>query len=133
MMEPGEKSSLGLDTDLACVLCYVAGPLSGGLMLLLEKRDVLIRFHAVQSCLLFAPSFVLIPIFFLIPLPNSAVFRFIYYMVGGVLILATIALYFWIVPAAWRLERKRLPIVGKMADRYVPDDGRSESYKITGE
>jgi len=132
-MEPREKSSLGIDADLACVLCYIAGPFSGALMLLLERRDVLIRFHAVQSCLLFAPSAVLIPLFFLIPLPDSSVFRFVYYMFGGLLAIGSIALLFWIVPAAWRLERKRLPIVGKMADRWIPDDGRSESYKITGE
>ena len=130
-MEKGDRTSLGIDADLACVLCYIAGPLSGGLMLLVEKRDVLIRFHAVQSCLLLAPSFLFIPIYFLIPTPASPVFRFIYYMIGGVLILATLALYAWILPAAWRLERKRLPIVGRIADRYVPDDGRSESYKIS--
>ena len=132
-MEPTEKSSLGIDLDLACLLCYVAGPLSGGLMLLFEKRDVLVRFHAAQSCLLFAPSFILIPIFFLIPDPTSTIFRFLYYMTGGVLVIATLFLYAWILPAAWRLERKRLPIVGKLADRWIPDDGRSESYKITGE
>ena len=132
-MEPAEKSSLGIDLDLACLLSYVAGPLSGGLMLLLEKRDVLVRFHAAQSCLLFAPSFILIPIFFLIPDPTSTIFRFLYYMTGGVLVIATLFLYVWILPAAWRLERKRLPIVGKLADRWIPDDGRSESYKITGE
>jgi uncharacterized membrane protein len=132
-MPSGERTSLGIDPDLACLLCYVGGPITGGLMLLLEKKDLLVRFHAVQSCLLFAPSFVLIPVFFLIPLPASAVFRFLYYMIGGGLVLATLALFAWIVPAAWRLERKRLPIVGKIADRHVPDDGRSESYKITGE
>lgn len=132
-MEPREKSSLGIDVDLACLLCYIGGPLTGGLMLLLEKRDLLIRFHAVQSCLAFAPSLVLIPIFFLIPHPDFVDFRFLYYMTGGGLIVATVALFMWIVPAAWRMERKRLPIVGRLADRYVPDDGRAESYKISGE
>lgn len=132
-MAPREKSSLGIDADLACVLCYLGGPLTGGLMLLLEKRDVLIRFHAIQSSLLFAPSFLLIPLFFLVPVPASAVFRFIYYGIGALLAMGSIALLVWIVPAAWRLERKRLPIVGRVADRYVPDDGRSESYKIAGE
>src|SRR5262245_31128453 len=132
-MAPRERTSLGIDADLACVLCYVGGPITGGLMLLLEKRDLLVRFHALQSCLLLAPSFVLIPIYFLLPMPASAVFRFMYYMIGGVLVLGTIALFAWIAPAAWRLERKRLPIVGKIVDRHVPDDGRSESYKITGE
>ncbi len=131
-MEPREKSSLGIDADLACVLCYLAGPLSGGIMLLLEKRDVLIRFHAVQSCLLFAPSFVLIPLFFMVPLPSSALFRFIYFMIWALLAIGSISLLVWILPAAWRLERKRLPIVGKMADRWIPDDGRSEAYNLTG-
>jgi uncharacterized membrane protein len=131
-MEPEEKSSLGIDVDLACVLCYVAGPLSGGLMLLLEKRDLLIRFHAVQSCLLFAPSAVLVPLYFLLPVPDSAVFRFLYYMIGGSLVIATIVLFIWIVPAAWRMERRRLPIVGRMADGWIPDDGRAEAYNITG-
>src|SRR5262245_23914473 len=126
-MEPGEKSSLGLDTDLACVLCYIAGPLSGGLMLLLEKRDLLIRFHAAQSCLLLGPSFLLIPLYFLAGSPSTPGGRFVYYTIGGGLVVATIALFLWIVPAAWRLERKRLPVAGKLADRWIPDDGRAEA------
>ncbi len=132
-MEPREKSSLGIDVDLACVVCYIGGPLTGGLMLLLERRDLLIRFHAAQSCLLFAPSFVLLPLLFMFPAPASPALRFLYYMFAAALGIATIALFAWIVPAAWRLERKRLPIVGKLADRWIPDDGRAESYKITGE
>ena len=132
-MEPREKSSLGIDVDLACLLCYLGGPLSGALILLLEKRDVLIRFHALQSCLLFTPSFVLLPLFFLIPVPDSLPFRFLYYATGGGLVIATVAMFAWIAPAAWRMERKRLPIVGKLADKYIPDDGRAESYKISGE
>jgi len=131
-MEPREKTSLGIDADLACLLCYLGGPLSGGLMLLLEKRDVLVRFHAVQSCLLFTPSFVLIPLFFLVSLPASSAFRFLYYTIGALLAFGSIALLLWIGPAAWRLERKRLPIVGRMADRWIPDDGRAEAYNLTG-
>ena len=132
-MDRPEKSSLGIDLDLTCVLCYLGGPISGALMLLLEKRDVLVRFHAVQSCFLFAPSFLFLPVYFMVPTPASAAFRFIYYTIGGVLVIATLFLYAWIIPPAWRLERKRLPIVGKLADRWIPDDGRSESYKISGE
>jgi uncharacterized membrane protein len=132
-MEPRERSSLGIDVDLACVVCYLGGPLTGGFMLLVEKKDVLIRFHAVQSCLLFGPSFLLIPLYFIMPLPASDAFRFMYYVVGALLAIGTISLLFWIVPPAWRMERKRLPVVGAWADRWIPDDGRSEAYKISGE
>ena len=133
VMDTAEKSSLGIDVDLACLLCYVAGPVSGGLMLLLEKRDLLIRFHAMQSVFLFLPSFIVIPLFFLIPVPESPIFQFIYYAIGGGAVIATIALFAWIAPAAWRLERKRLPLAGRWADKYIPDDGRSEAYNMTGE
>lgn len=132
-MEPRERSSLGLDVDLACLLCYVAGPVSGAVFLLLEKRDLLIRFHALQSAFLFLPSSILVPLLFMVPVPESASFQFLYYMGGGIVVIGTIALFAWIAPAAWRMERKRLPLVGRWADKYIPDDGRAESYKITGE
>lgn len=132
-MAEAEKSSLGIDADLACVLCYAAGPFSGALMLLLERRDVLIRFHAAQSCLLFLPSAILIPLFFLVRVPASPVILFLYYMIGGFLGIATLALLVWIIPAAWRMERKRAFFVGRWVDRWIPDDKRSDSYKISGE
>jgi len=133
VMAEVEKSSLGIDTDLACVLCYAAGPFSGGLMLLFERRDLLIRFHAAQSCLLFLPSTILIPLFFLVPVPGSPVFLFFYYALGAFLGIGTVALLVWMIPAAYRMERKRASFVGRWVDRWIPDDKRAESYKITGE
>jgi uncharacterized membrane protein len=132
LMETEEKTSMGLDVDVACIGCYLGGPFTGALMLWLEKRDLLVRFHAAQSCLLFGPPFVLIPAYFLLPSPTSPGARFIYYVFGGLLILGTIATFFLILPAAWRLERKRLPIIGRIADRWIPDDGRAEAYDLTG-
>jgi len=46
------KSSTGLDENVAALLSYVFGWLSGLIFLLLEKESRLIRFHAMQSILL---------------------------------------------------------------------------------
>src|SRR5260370_36014888 len=46
------KSSTGLDENVAALLSYIFGWLSGLIFLLLEKESRLVRFHAMQSILL---------------------------------------------------------------------------------
>ncbi len=128
-MDQIEKTSFGLDVDLACVLCYALGPVTGLAIWKLEKRDHLVHFHALQSTLLLAPLFVFFPIFFLIPVGGSAAAKFVLYTLGGFIGIGTIALLAWIVPCAWRMERKRAPIVGKIVDRWVPDEGDADAMK----
>ena len=47
------KSSTGLEPNVAGVLCYVCGWLSGLIFLLLEKDSEFVKFHARQSLALF--------------------------------------------------------------------------------
>jgi uncharacterized membrane protein len=44
-------SSTGLDPNLAAALSYLAGPFSGVLILLVERANGYVRFHAWQSIL----------------------------------------------------------------------------------
>ena len=46
------KSSTGLDENIAALLTYVFGWVSGLIFFLLEKDSKLVRFHAMQSILL---------------------------------------------------------------------------------
>jgi uncharacterized membrane protein len=49
-MTPGsEESSTGLDAHVAATLAYLAGPFSGVLILLAERTNSYVRFHAWQS------------------------------------------------------------------------------------
>jgi uncharacterized membrane protein len=51
-MIPGrEASTTGLDAHVAAALAYVAGPISGALVLLAEEGSTYVRFHAWQSVL----------------------------------------------------------------------------------
>jgi uncharacterized membrane protein len=43
------KSSTGLPSNVAGALCYLLGPLTGIVFLLVEKEDRFVRFHAAHS------------------------------------------------------------------------------------
>jgi uncharacterized membrane protein len=45
----GHPSSTGLNKNVAAALAYLAGPLSGVLLLVLEGSSRYVRFHAMQS------------------------------------------------------------------------------------
>lgn len=47
-----EKSSTGLDANVAGLLAYLLGPIGGLVFYLIEKQSVTVRFHALQSLLI---------------------------------------------------------------------------------
>jgi uncharacterized membrane protein len=53
------KSSTGLDENIAALLSYVFGWVSGLVFFLIEKDSRLVRFHAMQSILLNAAALIL--------------------------------------------------------------------------
>jgi len=48
-----EKSSTGLDENVAGLLCYVLGWVSGLVFVLIETKSKFVRFHAIQSIYVF--------------------------------------------------------------------------------
>lgn len=47
------KSSTGLDETVAGLLCYVLGWISGIVFVVLEQESTFVKFHAVQSVIVF--------------------------------------------------------------------------------
>ena len=48
-----EKSSTGLDENVAGLLCYVLGWVSGIVFLILDQKNKFVKFHAIQSIIIF--------------------------------------------------------------------------------
>ena len=48
-----EKSSTGLAENVAGLLCYVLGWVSGLVFILIEQKSNFVRFHAIQSIYVF--------------------------------------------------------------------------------
>jgi uncharacterized membrane protein len=103
-MEEREKSSTGLDENVAGFLCYLFGFITGILFLILEKRSDFVRFHARQSTLTFLSLLVISMILGGIPVINLLLFP-----------LWIVALVLWLLLMVKALQGKRyaLPIVEK--------------------
>jgi len=103
-----EASSTGLDPNLAGLLCYLLGLITGIVFLIIEKENRFVRFHAYQSLAVFGALFVL-----------SLIARFI--PVVGTLIsilLAPVGLILWILlmVKAYQGERYKIPLAGDWAE-----------------
>jgi len=103
-MEEHERSSTGLDENVAGFLCYLFGFITGIVFLILEKRSDFVRFHAKQSTLTFLSLFVISMILGGIPIVNLLLFPF-----------WILALVVWLLLMIKALQGKRyaLPIVEK--------------------
>jgi len=58
MQETGQ-SSTGLDENVAGLLCYLLGFITGILFLVVEKKSRFVKFHAMQSTITFLSLFVI--------------------------------------------------------------------------
>jgi uncharacterized membrane protein len=125
MSPPREPSSTGLDAHVAASLAYLAGPLSGILVLLAERTNTYVRFHAWQSILglgglgLIVAG--LLALAFLSVLVSATAFRVL-------LMVSWAAWGLWVVcwglclVKAFTRRRWKLPIAGSYAERLSGRD-----------
>jgi uncharacterized membrane protein len=65
--KPEAESSTGLSVNVAGLLCYVAGWITGIVFIVLEKKSIFVKFHAWQSIMTFGVLTVAYLILFWIP------------------------------------------------------------------
>jgi len=105
------KTSTGLEANVAGLLSYFLGWISGLVFILIEKENKFVRFHAMQSIIVFGAITV-----------ASIVFRFIPF-IGSILnlLLSFLALVLWIVllVKAYQGIMYKLPWAGNLAEKQV--------------
>ncbi len=115
----GGKTSTGLEENIAGLLCYLLGIITGIVFYVIEKDNKFVRFHAVQSIVVFGVilviQWVLIPIVMMVPLVGWVVGG----LLGLVVFIVSIVLWILLMYKAYRGERYRLPIAGNFAEKYV--------------
>ena len=106
-----EKSSTGLDVNIAGLLTYLLGFVTGIIFLAVEKDSQFVRFHAMQSTIVSIGLFVLNIALGMIPVLG--------WVVG--LLLAPVAFLLWIflMFKAFQGEKFKLPVVGDIAEQQV--------------
>lgn len=106
-----EKSSTGIEANLAGALCYLVWFISGIALLVIEKESTFVRFHALQSTLLFLPVFVVISVLLAIPL--------IGWLLAYLLWIASLVLWLILMFKAYAGERFKLPYIGNIAEEHA--------------
>jgi uncharacterized membrane protein len=103
-MEERERSSTGLDENVAGFFCYLLGFITGIVFLVVEKRSSFVKFHAKQSTITFLILLVISLVLGWIPI------------IGFLVLILSLILWLLLMIKALRGERYMLPIVGKMAE-----------------
>jgi uncharacterized membrane protein len=108
-------SSEGLAENVAGLLCYVLGWLTGIIFLLIDKRPF-VRFHAAQSIVVFG-ALTILKIGFGIVMGVGGIVGFgLWAMIATLLSLLTLVLWIFLMIKAYQHELFRVPIAAPIAD-----------------
>lgn len=102
-----QKTAFGLEQNLAGALCYALGWITGLIFLLSEKENKFVRFHAMQSIIVFGFLNILV----LVP--------FIGWMISPFIALLSFALWFVCLLKAYQGEKFHLPVAGELAEKQL--------------
>ncbi len=123
------KSSTGLDENIAALLSYVFGWVSGLIFFLIEKDSRLVRFHAMQSLLFnvlvavvgIGLWIVLFVVFMIVSQVSGAlatILSLLSLLIWGVFILAILAGFILCLVKAFQGQYFKLPVIGNFAEKF---------------
>ena len=115
-MDTVNKTSIGLDENLAGALAYALGWITGVALLIVERENQFVRFHALQSAIVFGTLSAVW--FFGVSIPLLG-------WIVSFVIIPPVSAVLWLLMLfkAYRGERFKLPIAGKIADERVRGSG----------
>ena len=104
-----EKTASGLDQNVAAALSYALGWITGVLFLLTEPANTFVRFHAMQSTIVFVALSLICVLLQIVPLLG---------MLIAVVVVIPLSAVLWLLLMfkAYQGERFKLPFAGDMAE-----------------
>jgi uncharacterized membrane protein len=110
-----EKSSTGLDENVAGLLCYVLGWVSGLVFVLIEQESKFVRYHAMQSIYVFGAINVAGIVLSWIPFMGD--------VLAGIVGLIGFILWIYLMIRAYQGTKPRVLWAGDFAERWVQKKG----------
>ena len=123
------KSSTGLDENIAALLSYIVGWVSGLVFFLIEKDSRLVRFHAMQSILLNAVAIIIFIVLWVVSLVVWVITTQLPGILGG--LINIVVFLFWLVIGlgiliavimclikAFQGAYFKLPVIGNFAEKF---------------
>jgi uncharacterized membrane protein len=124
-MSTSERSSTGLDANIAAALSYFFGLLSGAIFFAMETESRFVKFHAMQSMLASVGAIVLWIVYMviwtlLVRIPFLGIIAGLVGFLGwAVLVLGLLALWLFCMFKAFQGDRFKLPFIGEIAEKQV--------------
>jgi uncharacterized membrane protein len=104
-----KETSTGMQPNLEALLSYLFGFITGLVFYLIEKKSKFVRFHAMQSMIVFGAFFVINFVLLVIPILGLAL--------STLLSLVSITLWVLLMIKAYQGEYFKLPIAGDIAEK----------------
>lgn len=111
------KTSLGMEENLECLLCYLFGWVTGLIFLLTEKNSKTVKFHAVQSLILGVAVTAIYFIFDKLFLYSFWYLWTIISLITGLLSIGYLILSIFLMIKAYKQEICKLPVIGDFAEK----------------
>jgi len=103
-----KKTSLGMDENVEGLLAYLLGALTGVIFLVLEKESNFVRFHAMQSTILFIGLWIL-----------QVILGAIFWPLGTLVVFIEFAVWAFGMVKAYQGERYKFPYIGDLAEGWM--------------
>ena len=103
------ETSIGMQPNLAALLSYFLGFITGLVFYLVEKKNKFVRFHAMQSIVVFGGLFVINLVLIVIPVLGA--------LISVLLSLLSLVLWVLLMIKAYQGEYFKLPIAGDIAEK----------------
>ena len=122
----GDFPTAGLEQNIAGLLSYLFGWVSGLIFLLVDKRPF-VRFHAAQSIALFLACFGAWIVFVILTMivgtivaaAGGSPFGFLMGLLGPVLMLVFLAAFILCMVKAYMNEKYKLPVIGNIVEKML--------------
>jgi uncharacterized membrane protein len=113
----GAKTNLGTTENVAGLLAYILMWLTGIIFLLTEKENEFVRFHAMQSIVVFVPLTIASLIVGFLPVIGG--------LVSVLLQIGTIIIWLFLMFQAFQNKRYKVPFAGDFAETQLKNMANS--------
>lgn len=120
----GEQTT-GLPRNIAGLLCYIGAWITGIIFLVIEQKDRQVRFHAVQSIVVFGALSIASGLLSWIPVIGG--------FFGAVIGITAVVLWIVLMIRTYQGVLFKVPIAGDIAEAIFPIDGKGGGEKPLGE
>jgi len=108
---PEAESSTGMSANVAGLLCYVAGWITGIIFVVLEKKSIFVKFHAWQSIMTFGVLTIAYLIFSWIP--------FVGWILSILIGILMFVLWIILIIQAGSGKMWKVPLAGDWAEKQI--------------